>query len=904
MGRQLALSSVGAVVLVALAGRACGQTGFANFEVAPVHPLEITPDGSRLLVCNTPDGRLEVFNLGGALPVKESSIPVGLEPVSVRARAAAEFFVVNQLSDSVSVVTLSGASVVATFKPGNEPCDVVFIGAGAAQRAYVSVSRENSLKVYDPNNRALPPQTIALQGTCPKALATDGTRIFAAFFEAGNRTSIAPRPIVDDPTGPWAGQNPPPNNANGTFTPATAPGLPAGPASSIIINKEGNPGNWKDAANMVWDAKVPWALQEHGVAIYTPATQALTYANNIANINMALAVQPGTGRVSVVGHHLTNYIRFEPNHRSTFGRSFLGGFDPTNPGGTTGVTDLNAHLFANGVSLPYTANPTPAQVQLSIADPRGLAWRDSTDLYIACMATDNVLHWNTSTGRMAVIAVGHGACAAVYDAARSRLYVLNRFDGTISSINTMTDTEVGRVGFFDPTPATIKQGRPVFYDAHATSKLGIVSCNSCHVDTRSDVESWDAGDPSGAMKVFNQTCDASTPFVGNCGDWHPVKGPLMTQNLADTVGNGPLHWRGEKENILAFAAGFTGFLGLAAPPPDSQLLQMQTLFQSLRRMPNPFRTITDGLPASVPIAPAGNPSNGQALFNGPPLGGVARCTDCHTLPTGGGLTIISADVLAQSQSLKAPPLRDLYVKTGFDPASNGSRRGFGFAHDGATASIAALLQNHFAPAATAQDRADLEAFLMCFPSGTHPAVGVQLTFDVSNKNDPTAIALYTTLMSLADSGQIGVVAHGIAAGLARGYQYLPGTSTFQSDRQAEVITADALRLGAGTGAETTITAVVAGTERRIGIERDGDGYLDRDELDAGADPADPTSSPCYPNCDASTTAPILNTADFTCFLQKYAAASPYANCDRSTAAPVVNTGDFTCFLQKYAAGCS
>jgi photosystem II stability/assembly factor-like uncharacterized protein len=63
------------------------------------------------------------------------------------------------------------------------------------------------------------------------------------------------------------------------------------------------------------------------------------------------------------------------------------------------------------------------------------------------------------------------------------------------------------------------------------------------------------------------------------------------------------------------------------------------------------------------------------------------------------------------------------------------------------------------------------------------------------------------------------------------------------------------------------------------------------------------SSPCYANCDNSTSAPVLNVADFTCFLQRFAAADPYANCDSSTAAPVLNVADFTCFLQKVAAGC-
>jgi hypothetical protein len=60
---------------------------------------------------------------------------------------------------------------------------------------------------------------------------------------------------------------------------------------------------------------------------------------------------------------------------------------------------------------------------------------------------------------------------------------------------------------------------------------------------------------------------------------------------------------------------------------------------------------------------------------------------------------------------------------------------------------------------------------------------------------------------------------------------------------------------------------------------------------------------CYANCDSSTTPPLLNVGDFTCFLQRFAAGESYANCDASTAAPVLNVGDFTCFLQRFAAGC-
>ncbi len=60
---------------------------------------------------------------------------------------------------------------------------------------------------------------------------------------------------------------------------------------------------------------------------------------------------------------------------------------------------------------------------------------------------------------------------------------------------------------------------------------------------------------------------------------------------------------------------------------------------------------------------------------------------------------------------------------------------------------------------------------------------------------------------------------------------------------------------------------------------------------------------CYANCDASTTPPVLNINDFTCFLNSFAAGNAYANCDHSTSAPVLNVLDFTCFLNQFASGC-
>ena len=44
----------------------------------------------------------------------------------------------------------------------------------------------------------------------------------------------------------------------------------------------------------------------------------------------------------------------------------------------------------------------------------------------------------------------------------------------------------------------------------------------------------------------------------------------------------------------------------------------------------------------------------------------------------------------------------------------------------------------------------------------------------------------------------------------------------------------------------TYTVVPQGSETRIGVDRDADGFLDRDELDVCRDPADPSSFPGGP----------------------------------------------------------
>src|SRR5262245_54621491 len=91
------------VMLLAGAASAAGGS-VVGLESGQVRPLALSPDGTRLFAVNTPDGRLEIFDIGAAGLVPAGSISVGLEPVSVAVRSNAEVWVANHLSDSVSVI--------------------------------------------------------------------------------------------------------------------------------------------------------------------------------------------------------------------------------------------------------------------------------------------------------------------------------------------------------------------------------------------------------------------------------------------------------------------------------------------------------------------------------------------------------------------------------------------------------------------------------------------------------------------------------------------------------------------------------------------------------------------------------------------------------------------------------
>jgi len=130
------------ILLLAATGAAAqGPASFVAFESGPVRPLAMSPDGARLFVVNTPDNRLEVFEVGASGLTHRTSVPVGMEPVAVAARNDDEVWVVNHLSDSVSIVSLATdpPRVVRTLVVGDEPRDIVFGGPGG-KRAFITTA--------------------------------------------------------------------------------------------------------------------------------------------------------------------------------------------------------------------------------------------------------------------------------------------------------------------------------------------------------------------------------------------------------------------------------------------------------------------------------------------------------------------------------------------------------------------------------------------------------------------------------------------------------------------------------------------------------------------------------------------------------------------------------------------
>jgi DNA-binding beta-propeller fold protein YncE len=884
-------------------------TNFFNWETPPVHPVALSPNSNILAVCNLPDGRLELFDVTSGVPLPWTNVPVGLDPVTVRFRTASEIWVANYISDSISIISLASARVVNTIATTNEPSDIVF--AGTPQRAFVSCGQPNLVQVYDPVSLQLV-TNLVIDGNRPRAMATspDGSKVYVAIFESGNASTIIstgvssgePRPSpINFPFAPSGGLDPPPNSGT-NFVPPINPllGTNTPPRVSLIVKRnsagrwmDDNQGDWTEfirGTNATFTGRIPgWDMPDHDLVIIDAATFATSYVSGLMNICMAVAVNPVSGQVCVVGTDALNQVRFQPVLNGIFLRVNLAQVDPVNF--TATITDLNSHLTYQVPQVSETERDK------SIGDPRGMVWSsDGTRAYITGMGSDNLIIVDAQGNRAGLnpaISLDQGSSGLALDEGRQRLYIYNRFAGSISTVDTAGQTVIDTRPLWDPTPQVIKAGRPHLYNTHDTSGLGQASCASCHVDSRFDRLAWDLGDPTDVMKVITNANFANfVPGVTN--NFHPMKGPMTTLTLQDIITHEPFHWRGDRDGIEQFEVTFTNLQGAVNALATNEMQDLKGFLGTVRFAPNPFRRFDNSLSTNLALPgqfalgrgqlavgaplPNGNAQNGQTIFR--QTVAPTDCIVCHTLPTGLGTDMhfngiqwqpvplgsnaahhVASIELERTAGLpfKIPSLRNLYDKFGMDLAHTNSRAGFGFFHDGGVDTLVRFIQDAFV-ITNDQTTADLTAFLFSFTGSdlipgsvtdgnrspgvssldTPASVGRQLTINSSNR-----VALLDSMIALANSStsRVDLVAKGFKGGLARGWFFDRTTGNFQSDRFLETYSPDSLRGLAALGSEQTYTVVPRGTGKRIGIDEDGDGYLDRDELDFGSDPRDPLSMP-------------------------------------------------------------
>ena len=270
-------------------------------------------------------------------------------------------------------------------------------------------------------------------------------------FEECRLKLFRTRERVIEPNG---GMNPYPNNGD-SFAPQMNPELPPAPPVGIIVKKDEH-GNWLDdngkdwtdfvsGANAEKSGRIPgWDVLDHDLVVLDTRYNTVTYVDRLMNINMALGVNPANGKVTVVGTDARNEVRYEPVLNGVFLRVNMATFDPA--ANRTEIQDLNPHLDYTTTSVPVD------QRKQSVGDPRAVVWdKKGEKAYVAGMGSNNVVVMSEEGGRdhcEDVVPVGEGPTGLVLDRTKPRLYVLNRFDASISVVDTLSREEINRVAFF------------------------------------------------------------------------------------------------------------------------------------------------------------------------------------------------------------------------------------------------------------------------------------------------------------------------------------------------------------------------------------------------------------------------------------------------------------------------
>ncbi len=799
------------LLAVLTAVRVEAQT-FSHFEARHVHPISLTPDGKTLLAVNSPDASLSVFDVSNAFrqsPLLIGEIPVGLEPVSVRARTDGEAWVVNEVSDSISIVSLADGSVIDTLQVPDEPADVHF----AAGKAFITCSMSRTLRVFDAATRA-PLGTIPLQGVAPRAITSsaDGSRIYVAFLLSGNRTTILPRTTAPAQPAPMD------------------PSLPTPPRTALIVPAD--------------DPRITHTVLDHDVAEIDTTTLAVTrYLGGTGTHPFALAVRPHTDELWIANSESLNLIRYEPNLRGRFSRHRLSRVSLTGSP-TPLVHDLNP-------GIDYAVLPNPAAQATALAQPTGLVFSpDGATAWVAAFNSDRVAQVDAATGAVlaridlrfpenAGSAVMRGPRGLAITPDGARLYVLNKLSNTITTIDVTAKTVLTEIpaGSHDPTPAATRAGRGFLYDARLSGN-GTTSCATCHLDGDRDGLAWDQGDPGGALVTMKGAFLSAHILTLEDRVMHPMKGPMVTQTLIGMAGNitplvepaqavtAKFHWRGDKPSIQSFNPTFDKLMG-GPQIPAADMDAFAAYLLTLRHHPNPYRNPDRTLPASLR---GGDARNGRDIFN---THEKSHCIMCHSLPSGTDQNIDRKLEVNGTQEMKNPPLRTTYQRADLYTPTAGaiSLSGFGLGSDGTGFE---LPKSHFYQLdslASNQEFKDLTAFILAFDTGTAPAVGRSVSVSASGKSSSAILAEITLLEARAAAADCDLIVRGKFSGRHRGFRYVPASGSYLADRAGQpALTRAALLALILPGDRAGFMGVLPGSGLRMGGDRNLDGTPDGDEM--------------------------------------------------------------------------
>jgi len=669
-------------------------------------------------------------------------------------------------------------------------------------------------------------------GRHPRALAVGagGRQVYVGVLDAGNRTTTVGAKAV----AAQGGASPP--------NPPMDPALPPAPAVGVIVQWSGGvviPGvprgtpkitkesHWIDdglPTPRIWDAAMPrgFTLPDADIAVLNANSGAVI--NTVSDVGTNLfniAVDRSTGMLYVTNTEALNRTRFEPNLRGKFLRDQITLVAPGS--GKVTPMHLNAHI-------DYAVSPGPeAERDLSLAEPMDVAVNGPAGkVYVAAMGSSRVGVLNLAGSVTHRIGVGEsrGPVGLALDAGRHQLFVLNRFTNSIAILDTKTETKVGEKTLrFDPTPPGVRNGRRFLYDA-SHSAHGDLACGSCHIGGNDDAIAWDLGNPQGEMAPSLQLKGRQV---------HPMMGPMTTQSLRGLKDTSPFHWNADRPDFMRFNAAFVNLLGAPDSLSPADMRAYSDFIMTVAYPPNPNQRLDRGYSALA--------DSGRVEFETRPHENGQTCVFCHALPTGTNRTIIPSVLVEESQDFKVPQLRNLYEKSGFARAPGPQKRGFGYLHDGSVGDLVDFLRKPIFQFPDTMARYEIQAFLLSFDTGTAPSVGREITVGAANKSSPDVTALLDTLYAQAEAGNCDLIAHGRIGGVMKGFWYQRG-GTFLSDFDPEgSIPANWLLSWAAAGSEITYLGVPPGSGKRMGIDRDRDGYRDRWEITQGSDPADPLSTP-------------------------------------------------------------